>query len=79
MVMVSLQEQERGIQRQGSGRGQASSTAKIHVSLDTAELVKIYCVLNRLKMMEFTTEVLEKELKEFRKQLEAMRKLKQSP
>jgi hypothetical protein len=80
MVMVALQEQEEGIQhRQRFCRGQTRSTAKIHISLETAELLKIYCVLNRLKMVEFTTEVIEKELKEFRRQLEAMRKLKQSP
>lgn len=75
--MVALQEQEEGIQhRQGSGSGQTRSTAKIHISLETAELLKIYCVLNRLKMVEFTTEVIEKELKEFRQQLERLRRLK---
>jgi len=80
MVMVSLQEQEEGIQHgQGSCRGQTRSTAKIHVSLEAAELLKIYCVLNQLKMVEFTTELIEKELREFRRQLEAMRKLKQLP
>ncbi len=53
-------------------------TAKLHVSAEIAELVRIYCVFNNKKMVDFTTEILERELQSFRKQLEVMRQLKTS-
>jgi len=50
-------------------------TAKIHVSVEIANLLKIYCVLNNKKMVEFATEMFSRELKEFRERLEEMRKV----
>ena len=41
------------------------TTAKIHVSKEIANLLKIYCVLKNKKMTEYATEVLENELKHF--------------
>jgi len=64
--------QDPGIQRPVLSRGR---TTKISISLEAAELVKIYCILNNKKMVDFTNEIFERELREFRKRLD-MRKLK---
>jgi len=59
----------------GEESAQSCQTAKIHVSPEVADLVKIYCVLHRIKMVDFATEVLRRELKDFRHDLEILRKV----
>lgn len=49
-------------------------TAKIHVSQEVADLIKIYCVLHRKKMAEFTTEILTRELNGFKQNLKYLRR-----
>ena len=75
--MVSLQEQESGIQRSGSGRGQASSInlVNIKVARATADLLKVYCVFHNHRMAEVATRIIERELQEFKKRLESMRRI----
>ena len=48
----------------------------IKVPKETANLVRVYCIFNNKKVTEFATKVLEKELAEFKNQIEAMKTLK---
>lgn len=57
------------------GLTETISTAKLHVSPEVADLVKIYCVLKRKKMSDFTTEVLSRELQTFKQKLETLKRL----
>jgi len=57
------------------GLTETISTAKLHVSPEVADLVKIYCVLKRKKMSDFTTEVLSRELQNFKQKLETLKQL----
>ena len=50
-------------------------TAKLHVSQEVADLVKVYCVLKGKKMTNFTNEVLEDALIDFKRILERMKEL----
>ncbi len=52
-----------------------TKTSKLHVNPEIAELVKIYCVLHDIKMADFTTSVLENELKYFREELKNFRRV----
>ncbi len=54
---------------------QSYQTAKIHISPEVADLVKLDCVRHRIKMVDFATEVLRRELKDFRLELENLRKV----
>ena len=53
----------------------ASTTAKIHVSPEVADLLKVYCVLHGKRMVDYASEVLGRDLQEFRERLELLRKI----
>lgn len=65
-----------GLQAQQlAGKGTKKDTAKIHISPEIANLLKIYCVLNDKKMVEYATEVFSKELKDFKVKLDALKRV----
>ncbi|MCH7518118.1 MAG: hypothetical protein IH964_03730 [Candidatus Dadabacteria bacterium] len=48
----------------------------IKLNQDLAILLSIYCKLNRIKMVDFTNEVMGSKLKDFEEKLKMMRRLK---
>jgi len=60
------------------GEGRVRVTEKqltnIKVPKETADLVRVYCIFNNRKVTEFTTGVLDRELAEFRRKLEAIKR-----
>lgn len=48
----------------------------IKVSKELADAVKVYCIFNNKTVTDFTTQVLERELKGFRERLAQMRSLR---
>lgn len=64
-------------QERESQHGKESSIelTSIKVKKETAELLRIYCVFNNLKMADITTEVLDEKLDTFKKRLEEWKKL----
>jgi hypothetical protein len=48
----------------------------IKVPKEIADLARIYCIFNNKTLRDFTTSLLERELEDFRKQLDAMKRLK---
>jgi len=51
------------------------NTAKLHVSQEVANLVKVYCVLNKKGMAEFANEVFKNVLSDFKKKLEKLNEI----
>lgn len=51
------------------------NTAKLHVSQEVANLVKVYCVLNKKGMAEFANEVFQNVLNDFKKNLERLKEI----
>ena len=49
----------------------------IEIEADTASLVRLYCVYHGLKMKDFVSELLEKELKPFKEKIEVMGEIKE--
>ncbi|GEM_PF-5037462 len=54
------------------------NTAKLHVSQEVANLVKVYCVLNKKGMTEFANEVFQNVLSDFKKNLEKLKEMQSS-
>jgi hypothetical protein len=59
----------------GIERDEARLT-NIKVPKEIADLAKVYCIFNNQTLMNFTTNLLERELEEFKKQLDAVKQLK---
>lgn len=51
------------------------NTAKLHVSQEVANLVKVYCVLNKKGMADFANEVFQNALSDFKKNLEKLKEI----
>ncbi len=52
----------------------ATRIRNIKIHKETAELLRIYCILHKRKVTEFTTRILDHQLEDFKKQIERMRK-----
>ena len=63
-------------QKENYGREQTIKLTSIKIKKEVAELVRIYCLFNNIKMADFSSEILEKRLKEFKENLERLRKIK---
>ncbi len=80
MAIVSLPEAKNDyLQNQDQQRGSAPChITKLSVSIEVAELVKVYCVLHNKKMIDYVNEILSRELSEFKHDLENLKKLKEA-
>ena len=64
------------IQSRSVDRGYHCSSknlASIKIKKETADLLKIYCAFNRIKMIDFASSAIEKEMALFRNRLSELR------
>ncbi len=64
-------------QKENDNREQALKTlTNIKVPKEIANLAKVYCIFNNKTLTEFITQILEKELEDFKRELDKMKKFK---
>ncbi len=54
-------------------QGRESRLTNIKVPKHTADLVRVFCIFNGLKVSDFATQVIESELEQFKRKLEQIK------
>lgn len=55
-------------------QNEAQKFTSIKIREDLAKVIRVYCIFNNRKVYDFTEEIFEKELFEFKKKLDSLKK-----